>query len=209
MEWSVAVGQAVKTDDVVALVETDKVTVDIKAEVDGVIVQQFGAVYVIDNFSVGFWQLGILTLTLLARDDTVEVGADLYVIDTEGVATVETSESSGAASATQPEPVKEEVPAAAAAATEAPSTSVPSHRQPSIAFLGKQGWANRLAGRDAVPQMLVPDKPNGTVVLDGSMIGASYGRPLFTEDEMEALVLGGANTAPSVVSMSSGAKFTA
>ena len=42
------VGQAVKTDDVVALVETDKVTVDIKAEVDGVIVQQFG-----DNFSVG------------------------------------------------------------------------------------------------------------------------------------------------------------
>jgi pyruvate/2-oxoglutarate dehydrogenase complex dihydrolipoamide acyltransferase (E2) component len=38
------VGQAVKEGDVVALVETDKVTVDIKAELDGVIVQQFGAV---------------------------------------------------------------------------------------------------------------------------------------------------------------------
>jgi len=37
------VGQAVKEGDVVALVETDKVTVDIKAENDGVVTQQFGA----------------------------------------------------------------------------------------------------------------------------------------------------------------------
>ena len=43
VEWTVAVGEAVKADDVVALVETDKVTVDIKAEVDGVVVEQFGA----------------------------------------------------------------------------------------------------------------------------------------------------------------------
>jgi pyruvate/2-oxoglutarate dehydrogenase complex dihydrolipoamide acyltransferase (E2) component len=34
----------VKEGDVVALVETDKVTVDIKAETDGVLTQQFGAV---------------------------------------------------------------------------------------------------------------------------------------------------------------------
>ena len=32
-----------KDGDVVALVETDKVTVEIKAEMDGVITQQFGA----------------------------------------------------------------------------------------------------------------------------------------------------------------------
>jgi pyruvate/2-oxoglutarate dehydrogenase complex dihydrolipoamide acyltransferase (E2) component len=44
VEWTAAVGQAVKEGDVVALVETDKVTVDIKAEMDGVIVKQFGAV---------------------------------------------------------------------------------------------------------------------------------------------------------------------
>jgi len=44
VEWTVSVGQAVKEDDVVALVETDKVTVEIKAERDGVVVQQFGAV---------------------------------------------------------------------------------------------------------------------------------------------------------------------
>jgi pyruvate/2-oxoglutarate dehydrogenase complex dihydrolipoamide acyltransferase (E2) component len=44
VEWTAAVGQAVKEGDVVALVETDKVTVDIKAEMDGVITRQFGAV---------------------------------------------------------------------------------------------------------------------------------------------------------------------
>lgn len=44
VEWVVGVGQAVKADDVVALIETDKVTVDIKAEMDGVVTQHFGAV---------------------------------------------------------------------------------------------------------------------------------------------------------------------
>lgn len=34
----------VKEGDAIALVETDKVTVDIKADIDGVITQQFGAV---------------------------------------------------------------------------------------------------------------------------------------------------------------------
>jgi pyruvate dehydrogenase E2 component (dihydrolipoamide acetyltransferase) len=44
VEWTASIGQAVKDGDVVALVETDKVTVDIKADIDGVIIQQFGAV---------------------------------------------------------------------------------------------------------------------------------------------------------------------
>jgi pyruvate/2-oxoglutarate dehydrogenase complex dihydrolipoamide acyltransferase (E2) component len=40
----VEVGQAVQDGDVVALVETDKVTVEIKASMNGVITQRFGAV---------------------------------------------------------------------------------------------------------------------------------------------------------------------
>lgn len=44
MEWTVVVGQAVKADDVVALIETDKVTIEIKADVAGVISQHFGSV---------------------------------------------------------------------------------------------------------------------------------------------------------------------
>jgi pyruvate/2-oxoglutarate dehydrogenase complex dihydrolipoamide acyltransferase (E2) component len=44
VEWTAQVGEAVKDGDVVAMVETDKVTIEIKAEMDGVITQQFGAV---------------------------------------------------------------------------------------------------------------------------------------------------------------------
>jgi len=44
VEWTVQVGQAVQEEDVVALIETDKVTVDIKATMAGVVTQHFGAV---------------------------------------------------------------------------------------------------------------------------------------------------------------------
>ena len=44
MEWTAGIGQAVKTDDVIAMVETDKVTVEIKATMDGVVTQQFASV---------------------------------------------------------------------------------------------------------------------------------------------------------------------
>jgi pyruvate/2-oxoglutarate dehydrogenase complex dihydrolipoamide acyltransferase (E2) component len=46
VEWTAAIGQAVQTDDVIALIETDKVTIDIKADMNGVITQHFGSVYV-------------------------------------------------------------------------------------------------------------------------------------------------------------------
>ena len=42
--WQVQPGQADRTDDDVALVETDKVTVEIRAAADGVLTRQFGAV---------------------------------------------------------------------------------------------------------------------------------------------------------------------
>jgi pyruvate/2-oxoglutarate dehydrogenase complex dihydrolipoamide acyltransferase (E2) component len=44
VEWVVQVGQKVNEGDVVCLIETDKVTVDIKAEVGGVIISLFGSV---------------------------------------------------------------------------------------------------------------------------------------------------------------------
>ena len=44
VEWTVQVGQSVQEEDVVALIETDKVTVDIKATMAGVVTQQFGGV---------------------------------------------------------------------------------------------------------------------------------------------------------------------
>mmetsp|Transcript_23955 Transcript_23955/g.68180 ORF Transcript_23955/g.68180 Transcript_23955/m.68180 type:complete len:234 (+) Transcript_23955:89-790(+) len=176
VEWTAQIGQKVKDGDVVALVETDKVTVDIKANMDGVITQQFGSV-----------------------DDTVEVGSDLYELDTEAEATVEAGESAPLAAASKP---KESAPAppTPAAPAKAASSSPPKqtqqqqqqqqHRVPSIHFLGKEGWTRKLAG--------VPELPP---------VPTNFGRPAFTEEEMEALMTGGANLVPNVKQHSNGAVF--
>mmetsp|Transcript_13540 Transcript_13540/g.20945 ORF Transcript_13540/g.20945 Transcript_13540/m.20945 type:complete len:244 (+) Transcript_13540:192-923(+) len=187
VEWAASVGQAVKEGDVIALIETDKVTVDIKAEIDGVVTQQFGAI-----------------------DDTVEVGSQLYEIDTEAEATVSAS---GADSlSTTSTPVEEEVPTATAdIAPSQDSKEASNSRTPSIKFLGKSGWESRRTGASPseTTQSIVPDKPNGVVTLDGSMLSATYGRILFTDDEVEALMSGGANLSPDIVSPSQGAVFSA
>merc|ERR1740117_916128 len=174
VEWQAQIGQKVEEDDVLALIETDKVTVDIKATKAGVITKQFGEI-----------------------DDNVEVGADLYEIDTEGVATVEaaaapsTTEEAPAAPSTA-EPV-------AAASTPAPTVSSSSSssssdvsseaRIPSINFLGKDGWAAALTVK---PEVVVP---------------ANYGRLPMSEEEIEALMSGGANLAPELKAYSTNATY--
>jgi len=103
------------------LVETDKVTVDIKAERDGILIKQLGDV-----------------------DDTVEVGAGLYILDTDvqniESAVVETnmSEVNAALYATK---AGEEIIEVA--------ISKPTTRIPSIHFLGKDGWKARLTATDS------------------------------------------------------------
>ena len=62
--WTKAVGERVEVDDVVVIIETDKVSVDIKSTVAGVLTRQIGG------------------------NDDVAVGDDLFEIDTEGEASV-------------------------------------------------------------------------------------------------------------------------
>eukprot|EP00538_Stauroneis_constricta_P004945 CAMPEP_0119547020 /NCGR_PEP_ID=MMETSP1352-20130426/1239_1 /TAXON_ID=265584 /ORGANISM="Stauroneis constricta, Strain CCMP1120" /LENGTH=251 /DNA_ID=CAMNT_0007591823 /DNA_START=250 /DNA_END=1005 /DNA_ORIENTATION=- len=180
VEWVAQVGQAVQPDDVVVLVETDKVTIDIKAEKEGVVTAQFGGV-----------------------DDTVEVGADLYEIDSDAVATVtaDSDDASGStdqpsAESTTPKTV-EDAPIAAASSSDA--TKKPPSRVPSIKFLGKEGWANRLSPSSA-------EESSDSPIIYGDL-PPNYGRPVFTEEEMDALVLGGANLVPEVRQQSGGAIF--
>ena len=127
----------------------------------------------------------------------MEVGADLYEIDTEGVATVE--------AAAAPSTTEEEAPAApstaepvAAASTPAPTVSSSSSsssdvssgaRIPSINFLGKDGWAAALTVK---PEVVVP---------------ANYGRLPMSEEEIEALMSGGANLAPELKAYSTNATY--
>ena len=173
VEWTAAVGQAVKVDDVIVLIETDKVTIDIKAQVDGVVVEHFADV-----------------------EDEVEVGSDLYMIDTEGVATATadtTTASSDPAAADTTETVDADNVAAAK-----PTKSGTGTRVPSIQFLGKVGWTHRLsvAGEATTPIPTIPMKPNGSVVLDGGPLPPMYGRLPFSEREMDDVLVGGASEAP-------------
>jgi len=133
-------------------------------------------------------------------DDTVEVGADLYEIDTAAEATVVSADDISVAPSSEttesPEPVM-------STSKDEPS----SHRVPSIHFLGKDGWAIRKSGKDASEPPPAPISPTGVTVVDGSMLDSMYGRPAFTGEEMEAMVLGGGSLAPEVVVHSHGAQF--
>jgi hypothetical protein len=136
-----------------------------------------------------------LLLTFFS-DETVEVGADLCEIDTEAIATVEASESTSSTES-KSEPTSTRIVASSKPPSPSPSSSLLSStgaRTPSIHFLGKDGWARKLNGVEGT-----------NVVYE---IPANYGRLSFSEEEMEALIMGGANVAPEVKSYSSGATFS-
>lgn len=164
-----------------ALVETDKVTVDIKAERDGILIKQLGNV-----------------------DDTVEVGAGLYILDTD----VQNVES--AVLETNMSEVNEALDAIKAGEEiiEQEPISKTTMRIPSIHFLGKDGWKARLTATDSSSSVAAPtasattvlksDKPNSPTSITQIQYKPMEGRPLITEEEMEALILGGALEAPDV-----------
>lgn len=99
--FSTAAGEFVEADEIVARIETDKVTVDITAPVAGVIKSYFAA-----------------------EGDTVEVGADFYELDTDatgGSAAPATPAAPKAAAAEAPKAA----PVAATAAPVAPPKAAP------------------------------------------------------------------------------------
>lgn len=93
VEWTKNIGDVCAVDDVVAVIETDKVSIDIRTDFAGVITEQLASI-----------------------DDTLEVNAPLFKIDT--------SKTEGTSAPTpSPEP--------AAAAPSAPATPSPSSPAPS------------------------------------------------------------------------------
>jgi pyruvate/2-oxoglutarate dehydrogenase complex dihydrolipoamide acyltransferase (E2) component len=176
VEWSAAIGQAVKVDDLIALVETDKVTIDMKASVDGVITQHFAQV-----------------------DDTVEVGAPLYEIDTEAAPSIEWTGCASSGNSNEELASSDREESVIISPTSEEQKQETTLRRPSIHFLGKEGWKKKLSAEGKVveqnPQQ--PLKPHGSIVLDGSNIrNSSYGRIVISQKEMDAFLLGGANVAP-------------
>jgi pyruvate/2-oxoglutarate dehydrogenase complex dihydrolipoamide acyltransferase (E2) component len=153
----------------------------------------------------------ILIQLLYYSDETVEVGGRLYEIDTEGVATAasgstaaspteDPASASSDSDATESAPslpsTSESTPAATATTADSSSSDSHSNRAPSIQFLGKDGWAMRKSGQEqhSSPQPPAPTKPHAvTIIQDDAVRHPMYGRPPFSEDEMEALICGGAN----------------
>lgn len=182
VEWLVPPGSHVNEGDVLALIETDKVTVDIKAEQEGVLVKQ-----------------------LCEVEGVVEVGNGLYVLDTdvansaEVVAAVEEKNNDIAEVNDSLDAEKMVV-----VADQASSVSSSSVRVPSIHFLGKEGWKERLTlTTEESPTTIVQtsNKPNEPTSITRIPYSSMYGRPPITEDEMEALILGGAEEAPEMRSV--------
>jgi hypothetical protein len=127
----------------------------------------------------------------------------LYELDTEGSASITTIDVADVvvptvATTTTPEPM--------ASKTE-PTIEYSVHsRNPSIKFLGKDGWAKlKIAEKKSNDsKMTIPinttstSSPHKTILVHGD-IPPTYGRPIFSEEEIEALLMGGASIAPQVV----------
>jgi 2-oxoglutarate dehydrogenase E2 component (dihydrolipoamide succinyltransferase) len=103
LEWVKSTGDAVDMDDVVVVIETDKVSVDVRAPHSGVITETFGE-----------------------PDDVVEVGKPLMTIDTSAAGPAASKPTASAAPAPTPEPVKPtETPKPAAPAAKPAAAAAP------------------------------------------------------------------------------------
>jgi hypothetical protein len=149
----------------------------------------------------------------------VEVGAKLYELDTDAAATVEASSESDSTKGSTPAPPAQVAVKTEAIKAESDAPVESAHRSPLIKFLGKEGWeaVRKSHGSPTTPASPVtassssPTKqasPHAVhTIFDNTIIHPMYGRPRFTEAEMEALLTGGATLAPQVLAHSSGAKF--
>ena len=121
-------------------------------------------------------------------DGNIDVGADLCEIDTEAVATTEVTEliteEAAAPSTLEYTPI-----ISGSSSSGNDDSSSQAARTPSIKFLGKDGWAAALTVENEI------------------VLPANYGRLPISEEEMEALVTGGANLAPELKAFSTKALY--
>ncbi len=168
--WEKQVGEAVAVDEVVVVIETDKVSVDIRAKHAGVLVEQYAAV-----------------------DDNVEVGAKLLKIDTTATpsatpaAAPAPKAAAPAAAASSPPPPPPSADHHAGA------------RKPLIKFLGKRSLLGKggsaaltKSPSAAAPAVRYEDIKGTPGALTFAELPPMYGRPVLSEAEMEAIESGGA-----------------
>lgn len=172
VKWEKAVGDLVEVGDVVAVIETDKVSVDIRSEHRGIMATRHAAV-----------------------DDRVEVGKPICTLDLAGAPDVVIHPKP----APTPPPKASDSAGLAAYMSGAVFKEEPHGHEPLIKFLGKRRPAEKGA---TGPEPKKPDARSVTsdpATLEFFQIlgGAMAGRPGFTQDEIDAIESGGAVNAPS------------
>lgn len=114
MEWKAQIGQMVKKGEVIAAIETDKVTVDVVAEQDGVLAEILvKAVAAVDGF---------LTEVFVKVDETAVAGEKLCII-TPGVAPAGGDAPAATTPAPTPTPAPEPSKPTPAAASSPPTAA--------------------------------------------------------------------------------------
>lgn len=106
VEWSVDVGSAVSADDIVVVIETDKVSVEVRSPIGGVLTEQLAEV-----------------------DSVVEVGQPLFKLDTEAVAAEKPPPKADPAPESPPQEEKKAAPEATPEAPPAPKKPDPAPQQ--------------------------------------------------------------------------------
>jgi len=170
IEWNKQVGEAVKVDDIVARIETDKVVVEIRAE---------GA--------------GVITAHHAELEGTVEVGAKLFTLDTDGTASV-SSDAAATPTPSAPTPTPKSTPAPAAASSKPQpkppvASAAPIGRHPMIQFrYGKRDPPPRVAtaASSISPAFVGPDEYFSV------SLPSRFERKVFSEEEIDATLSGGA-----------------
>lgn len=171
--WTKAVGEAVAVDECVVIIETDKVSVDIKATVAGVLSSQ-----------------------LVAEGDDAAVGDGIFEIDSEGTATVSAA---APAVAVAPAPAAAAAAAPIVAAAASSGHRVPLikflgkrsllKKTPAAPTAATSGAAAAAAGA-AAARVVKEGNGEDFMSMPG---GAWFGRPKLSEAEMEAIESGGAS----------------
>ena len=182
IEWSKNIGDAIEVDDVVCIVETDKVSVDIRSENAGVLMEVFAEI-----------------------DDTVEVGKPLYTIDTEGTATnsssnssmnkddeVETSSKPNVEATVSSPTMNSNLNSFSSSLDAGPSGYIPSiqfrygQREKKQAIISTNNVIRTIPSISRVP---VKHTPGAKDFVD---MPTMYGRPVISLEEMDAIDSGGA-----------------
>mmetsp|Transcript_5237 Transcript_5237/g.5366 ORF Transcript_5237/g.5366 Transcript_5237/m.5366 type:complete len:238 (+) Transcript_5237:199-912(+) len=170
--WTKAVGDKVAVDDVVVVVETDKVTVDIKSQNSGTLTEQ-----------------------LAAPSDTILVGTPLFKIDTSGEAVAPATTST-----TVPSQASEDIITTSSVdESKTPQRRIPLIKFIGKRSLLRSSVPAHETGQSSTSTVSAaiksskPQKPKTGVDFWSLKDGAWYGRPKLSIEEIDAIESGGAS----------------